>query len=436
MARTLTVTDAYVIMNALVKEATGQESTLQTENLSGYISAGETVLAQGKENTPNALSIVLARTIVAIRPYKAQFNLVQTEHAGTYSNRVRKISFMGKEAQATGWYNTDINPRNLYNGRDNTGSSTSGATAVGTMWEQNKAVPYEVNFGGSYAWDKSITVYEDQIDMAFRDPSEMARFANGIMERFRNDIEVVKEAENRLAVLNYIGGAYDLAASANGSVVNLTAAYNAKFGTNLTTAQLQTTYLKDFLAFFVSYLKVLMKNMRYESADYHVNPSVTQDGSTYTYLPRHTSIDNLRCMLYSPLFTDAEALVMPEIFNTQYLNIDTQYEDVLFWQNKENPSKVKITPAIPNFSTGVQGAGDTVTLDYVVGLIYDKDAIMTQYCLDRSITTPLEARKGYRNIWNHYRRNSINDFTENHVLLYMADPANNSSESGSSESGS
>ena len=196
MARTLTVTDAYAIMNALVKEATGQESTLQTENLSGYISAGETVLAQGKENTLNALSMVLARTIVAIRPYKAQFNLIQTEDAGTYSNRVRKISFMGKESQATGWYNTNLNPRNLYNGRDNTGSSTSGAEAVGTMWEQNKPVPYEVNFGGSYAWDKSITVYEDQIDMAFRDPSEMARFANGIMERFRNgEIKILCNAE-------------------------------------------------------------------------------------------------------------------------------------------------------------------------------------------------------------------------------------------------
>ena len=418
MARTLTVKDAYQIMNALVKEATGQESTIQTEDLSAYISAGETVLATGKENTLNAFSIVLAKTIVAIRPYKAQFNLVQTEDAGTYSNRVRKISFMAKESQPTGWYNTDLYGKNLYQGRDNT---STGGDALGTMWEQNKPVPYEVNFAGSYAWDKSITIYEDQIDMAFRSPEEMARVASGIMTRFRNDIEVVKEAENRLAVLNYIGGAYDLSAQANGSVVNLTSAFNAKMGTNHTSAELRTTYLKDFLAFMVSYLKVLLKNMRYESADYHINPTVTQDGVIYDYLPRHTSLDNIRCMLYSPLFTDAEALVMPEIFNTQYLNIDNQYEDVIFWQNKENPSAVKITPAIPDFTTGVQGAGDPVNLDYVVGLIYDKDAIMTQYCLDRSLTTPIEARKGYRNIWNHYRRNAINDFTENHILLYMAD---------------
>ena len=59
MARLLTVKDAYQIMNALVKEATGQESTIQTEDLSGYVSAGETVLATGKENTLKALSMVL-----------------------------------------------------------------------------------------------------------------------------------------------------------------------------------------------------------------------------------------------------------------------------------------------------------------------------------------------------------------------------------------
>ena len=126
-------------------------------------------------------------------------------------------------------------------------------------------------------------------------------------------------------------------------------------------------------------------------------------------------------MLYSPLFTEAEALVLPEIFNTQYLDIDTQYEEVLFWQNKENPSAVKITPAVPNFATGEQGAGAAVDLPYVVGLLFDKDAILTQYCLDSARSTPVEARKGYRNIWHHNRRNSINDFTENHVLLYMSE---------------
>ena len=77
MARQLTVKDAYQIMNALVKEATGQQSTIQTEDLSAYVSAGETVLATGKENTLKALSMVLGRTIIAIRPYRAQFNLIQ-----------------------------------------------------------------------------------------------------------------------------------------------------------------------------------------------------------------------------------------------------------------------------------------------------------------------------------------------------------------------
>ena len=48
MARRLNATDAYDIMNALVEQATGQQSSIQTGDLSAYISAGEKVLASGK----------------------------------------------------------------------------------------------------------------------------------------------------------------------------------------------------------------------------------------------------------------------------------------------------------------------------------------------------------------------------------------------------
>lgn len=427
MARTLTVNDSYAIINSLARELSGREPNVVATDLSSYVSVGESVLSYGKENALKALSLVLGRTMIAIRPYKAQFNLVQTEDAGTFANRTRKISFMGRDAVPFGWDNTNLNPANLYDGYDN--NSHTNPDSVGSMFEQIKPVPYEVNFAGSNGWDSGITRYEDQIDAAFRDPEEMARFAEGYMTRYRNDIEKRKEASNRITVLNYVAGAYSLASQANGSAVNLTEAFNTRFNTSYTTADLQTTHLKEFLAFFVSYVKLLMKNMKIESADYHVNPTVTQDGKTYDYLPRHTSKENIRVMLYSPLFIEAESMILPEIFHDENLKIDTQYEDVLFWQNKEKPASISITPAIPDFTTGEQKAGDAVALDYVVGLIYDKDAMMTQYQLDRAAVSPLEARKGYRTFWNHNRMNFINDFTENHVLLYMAD-SNRSTSTG------
>ena len=122
------------------------------------------------------------------------------------------------------------------------------------------------------------------------------------------------------------------------------------------------------------------------------------------------------------MFIDAQANVLPEIFNPQYLDIDTQYEGVDYWQNFNDPAAIDVVPAIPNTSTGVQTVGAEVELPYVVGMIYDADAIMVDYQLERSYTTPLEARKAFRNIWWSFSKNAINDFTENAVIFIMADP--------------
>jgi len=73
MARSLTPQDAYSIMNLLVKEATGQDATIQAVNSSTFVSVGETVLATGTENVLNALSRLVGRTMVAVRPYNANF---------------------------------------------------------------------------------------------------------------------------------------------------------------------------------------------------------------------------------------------------------------------------------------------------------------------------------------------------------------------------
>ena len=50
MARTLTPRDCHVLMNLLVKEATGQDAQIQVVDSSTFVSAGEQVLATGTEN--------------------------------------------------------------------------------------------------------------------------------------------------------------------------------------------------------------------------------------------------------------------------------------------------------------------------------------------------------------------------------------------------
>lgn len=434
MPRVLAPQDVHSLMNLLVKEATGQDNAIQVVDSSSFVSAGEQILATGTENVLNSLSLVLGRTFMAVRPYKAKLAIINALNTDLYTSRMRKISFYSREALASGDFNTQLYT-NLADGYDNgeNGVDQSGnPISTKSMWVQNQPVPLEMNFAGQSVWEDSTTVYEYQLKTAFRSEADFAQFVSGIMTEKGNDIESQKEAFNRMTILNHIAGVYDLdtaQGAANGRVINLTAEYNSRFGTNYTSAQLRSTYLKEFLAFFVATFKETSRLMTYRSSKYHWSPAKTVGGNSYTLL-RHTPYDRQRVMLYQPLFTEAEALVLPEIFRPNYLDIDTQYEGVDYWQNFNAPSAIDVVPAIPNVSGNTQTVGAEVELDYVVGMIFDADAIMIDYQLERSYTTPLEARKAYRNIWWSFSKNAISDFTENCVIFIMADPAEDGGDEG------
>ena len=417
MARTLTARDCHALMNLLVKEATGQDAQIQVVDSSTFVSAGETVLATGTENVLNALSLVLGRTFMAVRPYNAKLALINAINTGEYTHRMRKISFYSREAQASGDWNTQLYT-NLADGFTNGQNIDDGsAQSTKSMWEQNQPVPLEMNFAGSSVWEDSTTIYEYQLQQAFRSEDEFGQFVAGIMTERGNDIESQKEAFNRMTLLNFMAGVYDL--NQTGSVVNLTSAFNTEFGTSYTSAQLRTTYLKEFCMFLSAKIKIDSDMLTNRSQKAHWVPA--KEG--YTLL-RHTPKDRQRLMLYNPLMIKTQSYVFPELFNEQYLKMEN-YEGVMYWQNENDPSAIKVTPAIPDTTglTGVQTAGDTVTLDYVVGMLYDVDALMVDYQLDNSAVTPLEARKHYRNMWWSFAKNAICDFTENAIIYIMADPA-------------
>lgn len=415
MARALTAQDCYALINAVVEEATGQQATVQAVNTSTFVSVGETILNTGYENTLNALSMVLGRTMMAVRPYKAKLYIINALNSGLYSNRVRKISYYARPAQASGAFNTNLYTEHAM-GYDN---GSNGGASLASMWEQNQPIPLELNFAGRSVWDDSTTVYEDQLQQAFRDEASFGEFVSGILTEKANDIESQKEAFNRATMLNFMAGIYDLN-SVTGGAINLTTAFNNKFGTSKLTADLLGPDFKEFMEFLISEIKTLSDTLENRSKKYHWSPTKTINGVSYELL-RHTPKDRQRLILSKPFIRDMESRVMPEIFNPSYLDL-TNFEGVEFWQNENEPFKIDVTPAIPDTNTPTsQTVGAQVQLDVVIGLLYDVDALMVDYQLDGVNTTPIEARKKYRNVWYHFAKNAINDFTENGILLYMAD---------------
>ena len=107
MARALTPQDGYAIMTSLARQATGQKNLTVTD-MNTFVSAGETVLASGKENVFNALSIVIGRTLIATRPYQARLQKINALNTGSYTSRLRKISFYSKDPKESGFFNTNL----------------------------------------------------------------------------------------------------------------------------------------------------------------------------------------------------------------------------------------------------------------------------------------------------------------------------------------
>lgn len=420
MARTLTPRDAHALVNLISAELTGQDANLTKVTTDNFVSVGETIMSYAAENVYNAISMVMLKTLIAARPTTEDLVIMNALDTGMYSSRLRKISYLSKYALPSGSFNTHLYT-NLAAGFTNGQNKDSNGDAQSTksQWEQCPVIPIELNFGGSSVWDHGITWYKDQAKNAFRSEEEFNRFWAGALVKNANDLKREKSSYRRAILLNFIAGMYDLQEQGT-TVINLTKAYNDEYGTNYTTAQLKTTYQKEFMEFFTADLKIISDKFVKESVNYHIDMPQTINDVEY-HLLRNTPKKNQRVILYQPMFTKAKAKVFPEIFNPEYLDIGTQYEGVDWWQNENVPEGIYVEPSIPDFTNGTQKKGNAVKLDHVVGLIFDEDALMSNFQLDDVNTTPLEARKRFRNTWYTMSRCGINDFTEKAVLFIMED---------------
>lgn len=424
MARRLNVTDGYAWINAMAAEMFGENATIQAIDGSTFASVGESILQSGIDNVINTLSLVASRDLIAIRPYKAKFSLINALDSGLFANRVRKISYYAKKAVPTGAANTQLFPENLAMGVDNgvhyDSSTPPVQMSVESMWLQSAPVTYQAWFGGGVEWQYPYTIYEKALKEAFRSPEAWTAFLNGFLVSVANDIETEKEAFSRLTMLTAIAGTFNLTTDMPGSLRNLTTIYNATYGTTLSTQVILEQHFEELLAVLVSTVKTDSDMLEERSILYHWSPAKTVGADTYV-LPRQTRKEDQRMMMIAKFWNDAEARVLPAIFNDQYLSL-SNFEKVAYWQNINDPYAISFTPAIPDTSDpSAQVAGTAVTQSVVLGCLFDKDAVMVDFHLEDIASSPLEARKKYRTIWNTIDKNPIWDATENFIVYFMAD---------------
>lgn len=398
-------TDIYTIANALVKAVTGQDATIQAVNTSSFITVGQMCLDKSMEGTLQALSNMIARTVISSRSYAGKFTSIETS-SQEWGMFVREIAFFAGDFDETKFVNTAQQPDLLVDGNSV------------DMYKIKKRYPLEMFYGGQKTLNQRYTTFRNQLKTAFTSESEFSSFMAAMTVEISNDIARWKSAENRAQVINFMGALYNT--GADESRVNLTKEFNAARGTTYTTRELLTTHLQEFLSYFVSWLETTTSLLENSSVMYHLTPECTDDNGNKLVLLRHTPKSEQKLLLFQPLINDAKSWVYPAIFGPGYLSFGN-YEGVDFWQDIRNKSAISVIPAQFDQNTAKQVTGGAVELSYVVGLLYDRKALATTYYQDSVYTTPFNVSGEYYNIEHHWKMNYTQNPTQNAVLMYMSD---------------
>ena len=391
------------VLNSIVSQATGMTQITAADETQ-FISVAQIGLKTGYDPLMTAVSQVLSRTIFSVRPYQAKFKGLQAD-AVRYGNHVRKLTTIDKAWE-----------------EDDRIKLTDGSAI--DMYEVNKPEVLQTNFYGVNVYQKSLTIYKDQLDVAFSSSAEFGQFIAMIMQNAADMIEQAREETARNTVANLIAGvAYQEANSIgpSGRCINLLKVYEDQTGVSLTSATvMDPQYFAPFARWLFGYLKTLSDKMTERSILFH--QSYTDSNNVNHPILRHTPLERQKCYLFSPVLNDISANVLSTVFYDKYLKL-MDHEDVAYWQSITPGEEMEVTckPSVtdsdltPIDMTNVSA----VDLKNVFGVIFDEEAAGYTQVNEWSASTPLNAKGGYSNIFWHFSLRYWCDFTENAVVLLL-----------------
>ena len=388
------------ILTSIVNQATGS-ANITAVTTGEFVSVAQAGLKTGVDPLMTAISQVLSKTIFSIRPYTAKFKGLKAD-AVRYGNHVRKLTAIDKPFE-------DDSRLSLVDGQSI------------DQYTVNKPVVLQTNFYGQNIYQKSITIYKDQLDVAFSGPEEFGRFITMVMTNVSDMIEQAHEETARATVSNLIGGVVSQATALTPinaeRVVYLVSEYNTATGSSLTATTVKDPdNFPDFARWLFGYLKTLSDRLTERSAIYH-QAGVTINSVAQKVI-RHTPIQNQKCYLFSPLLNTISANVLSTVFYDKYLQL-MDHEDVTYWQSINTPMQIKVKPSYTDGDLDIVTATDTLTVDNIFGVIFDEDACGYTMINEWSAPTPFNAKGGYSNLFYHFTDRYWNDFTENAVVLLL-----------------
>lgn len=383
---TMSFEDASAILNNIRKQVTG-ETPIAIEDATQFVSVATTLLQAGYDPVLNAITQMVSRTIFSIRPYDRKFGGIKVD-SEQWGAIVRKLSIADKD------WDQDVRFE-LVDGQ-----------AV-DMYKVNKPNVLQTNFYGQNVFEKSYTIFRDQLDNAFSGVSEFGRFMSMVVQNVSDMIEQAHEAIARMTIANFIGGKI---AASNGVIHALTE-YNAATGKSLTDVTVyDPANFNDFCKWLYARVATLTALMTERSQEFQINV-------TGKAINRHTPYEFQKVYMYNPFLNEMNARVLADTFHADFVEY-ADVEGVNYWQSIETPNQIKIKPNYMD-ATGSIVEGAETTVDKLIGVIFDRDAVGYTTIHNWSATTPFNAKGGYWNTFHHFTERWYNDFTEKGLVLLL-----------------
>ena len=403
MPSDLTFNQLSTVLTNIVSQATGQKALAPVDTAS-FISVATTGLKVGYDPLSTAISQVLSKTIFSVRPYTRKFKGLNVSNQ-RYGNHVRKLLTIDKAFED-----------------DDRFKLTDGVSI--DQYKVNKPKVLQTNFYGANTYQKSITIYKDQLDCAFSSPDEFASFISMVMQNASDMIEQAHEETARATIGNLIAGIFSMEteespetglAKANGGrrAVNLIKLYNDETGKNLTVADaFKAENFEGFVKFMFSAINTIADLMTDR------NTLFCSQLTDYSIL-RHTPKDRMKFYLYTDFVNKINSEVYSTVFNPDFLKM-VDFETVNYWQSALSPDTLNVTPVVLKTDGSLLGTSK-VQLLKIVGVLFDEEAAGYTTVNQWSQPTPFNAKGGYYNQFWHFTDRYWNDFTENAVIFYLSD---------------
>lgn len=376
----MTKEQAYTLLNAIHAQATG-DTTIAATDYSSFVSVAQATLQAGTEATLNAITQVLARTIIAVRPYDEKFKGLQFT-AEEWGGIIRKISFADKGAEADQSY----------------------ATVEGQAIDQyvvRKPAVIETRYVGSDVYQGHYTIYREQLKTAFENESNFGSFMSGLLMHFMNERTQWLENMKRGILVNAIAAKADM----NVDVINLRTEYNTATGQNLTDKQLMLP------ANYPAFMKWAYARVAKVSREFTARSQKYQVKIGGLDINRHTPYADQRVYFLAEFLEGMTARVLADAYHDNFLKY-ADVEAVDFWQAIDTPDQISATPVYIDANGATKVAAANVALSNVVGIIFDRDALGYNIFNDTVESSPYNAAGQYYNLYAHMDVQLESDFSE------------------------